>query len=1401
RLAGASGGELVPDRPRPAHPTYRGGGERQVLGADLSAALRGLARREGATLFMVLAAALDQLLQRHTGDDDLLLGYPIAGRSRPEVEPLIGLFLNTLVLRVDLSGGLDFRGLLARVREESLAGFVHQSVPFEKLLEEIRPDRDLSRTPFFQVFLNVLNFPVEEIRIPGIALEADETSSLLAKFDLTLYVDDAGPEIRINWIYNADLFDPDRMSALARQLGSVLEQAAGDPALDLDRFSLVTPEALAVLPDPAVPLAEVWNGPVHHRFAEAARRFPDRPALIDPRGTWTYRQLAARSARLAGELRAAGVGPGDRVAVYAGRCAELPCALLGILQAGAAFLVLDAAYPEPRLLDLLESAAPRAWIALAPAGPPPPGIAAWIESAVSCRLRLEDAAGEDGHADGGLAPGAEVAPGQPAYVAFTSGSTGRPKGILGSHGPLAHFLDWYTGAFEVGPEDRFSMLSGLGHDPLLRDIFVPLSVGATLCIPETGATREPRELLRWMAGQAISVAHLTPALGRLLADAAELEPLEPGTAALGALRRAFFAGDRLRWRDVDRLRGVAPGAICVNFYGATETPQAMGSFTVPADGRRRAGEFVPLGWGIDGVQLLVLGRARGLAGLWERGEIHIRTPYLALGYLDEDAAERFVANPFTGDPADRVYRTGDLGRTRPDGSLEFLGRSDRQVSVRGFRVEPAEIEAALARHPGLREALVGRIDGRLVAYLVARGEDKPTAAELRRFLGGLLPDYMIPAAFVFLQAVPLTPNGKVDWRALPAPEERQERLQALPVSPVEELLATIWSEVFRRGQVSVLDDFFDLGGHSLLAAQVAARVGEAFGIDLPVRSLFEHPTIAGLASVIQEARSASRVQAPPIVPLPRDRDFPLSFAQERLWFLDRLGPGRPVYNMPLAVRLRGALDVGVLEQALGEVVRRQEALRTTFAVVEGRPVQRIAPAQRVRLPVVSLSGLMDPEPEVRRIVLEEARRPFDLGRGPLFNVRLLRLREAESVLLCNVHHILSDGWSVGLLVEELTALYGAFSQGEPSPLSDLPVQYADFAVWQRGWLQGEVLESEISFWKERLAGAPPSLELPTDRPRPAIQTLRGARLLFQFPRATAQSLQSLARGERATVFMVLLGGLAALLARTSHQEDLVVGTPAAGRSRRELERVVGLFVNTLALRIGLEGMPSFRSLLRQAREVVLASHLHQDLPFEKLVEELRVARNLSQAPLFQVMLAAQNVPMPAQGPAGLELTFLEAGTGTSKFDVTFLVSETEEGLAGAVEYSTDLFDATTVRRMVEHWQVLLEAAVADPDRRVSSLPLLTAGERAQLLEWNATERTLPGPELLHEIFAAQAARAPEAEAVVFEGRSLTYAELDAAANRWARHLRRKGVGPEVLVGVCMERSIEQIVALLAILKA
>ncbi|MCP4654216.1 MAG: amino acid adenylation domain-containing protein, partial [bacterium] len=811
--------ELPLDRPRPAVRTSRGASLAMTLPQELSEGLRELSRRRGVTLFMTLLAAFDVLLARTSGQDDLCVGSPIVGRTHAEVEGLIGFFLNALVLRADLAGTPTFLELLERVQKVCEGAYAHQDVPFERLLEELEPERDLSRTPLFQVFFNMLNMPSEELRLPGLQVDLLTPSEFPSRFDLEVYLTDTPAGIRTNWLYNPDLFDRRRMAEVLAQFESLLAQIVEGPDERIDRFSLVTPASKALLGDLGVELSAAWEGSVQAVFADWARRSPDAPAVADASGTWSYRELDVQGNRLAQYLRAHGIGPEDVVAVYGHRSAALAWAVLGVLKAGAAFLILDPESPVPRLVACLRRAAPRGWLQPAAAGALPAELAAAVAETAGCRLILPAIAAADSvpelRAGASVDPAVPVAPDSLAYVAFTSGSTGIPKGILGRHGSLSHFIPWQRERFALGPDDRFCMLSGLAHDPLQRDLFTPVQLGAQLAVPDPDAVAEPQRLAAWMRDEQITVAHLTPAMGQLLSSALAEDP----GLRLPALRWALFVGDRLTRRDVTRLRELAPGVRCVNLYGSTETQRAVGYYPVAEGPEETTKETIPLGRGIADVELLVLDRRGDPAGIGELGEVAVRSPHLALGYLGDPraSAERFTPCALSRRDGERVYRTGDLGRYLPDGNLEYAGRADRQIKIRGFRIEPGEIEAALGEHQGVGQAVVVLRQERLVAYLVPQGS-LPATDVLRSFLRSRLPDFMVPAAFVELAALPLTPNRKVDFQALPMPERArpEETGYVAPRDPQEQLLAAIWAEVLGIDRVGVHDNFFDAGGHSLL---------------------------------------------------------------------------------------------------------------------------------------------------------------------------------------------------------------------------------------------------------------------------------------------------------------------------------------------------------------------------------------------------------------------------------------------------------------------------------------------------------------------------------------------------------------------------------------------------------
>jgi amino acid adenylation domain-containing protein len=1408
--------ELPTDRPRPAVQTYNGATEAFELSRELSDDLKALGRGEGATLFMVLLAAFQTLLYRYTGQDDITVGTPVANRNRAETEGLIGFFVNTLALRARFDGAESFGELLRRVRETTLGAYVHQDVPFEKLVEELQPERDPSRSPLFQVMLALQNAPREELDAPGLKMSRLAGDNRTAKFDLTLEVDDAAPELCCLFEYNTDLFDADTIRRMIGHFRTLLRGIVADPGLRLADLPLLADEErhqlVVAFNDTATDYPR--DKTVHQLFEAQAALTPDSTALVFGEESLTYAELNARANRLAHRLLSLGVEPDTLVGLCVERSIEMVVGLLAVLKAGGAYLPLDPALPRERLAFMLEDT--RACLLLCD-GRSALLFEAWRGEivlldgdAASVARRGEDGASADAPTRDSENPRVPVTPEHLAYVIYTSGSTGTPKGVAISHRAICNHMRWMQGEFGFGESDRVLQKTPLSFDASVWEFYAPLLSGGQLVLARPGGHRDPAYLSELMASAGVTVAQMVPSLWRALVA-------EPGLSNCRALRLAFSGGEALAAALAELIKG-ATGAAVYNLYGPTEV-------TIDATCGEWAGgvgEWVTIGRPVANTRAYVLGAGMSLAPAGVKGELYLGGAQVARGYLNRPGltAERFVPDPLSGEPGARLYKTGDVVKYLPDGRLEYLGRADHQVKVRGFRIEPGEIEAALEAHAGVREARVlaredVRDDKKLVAYVSAAEGGAAVAnlrsnlvRDLRGHLKGRLPEYMVPSSFVVLDELPLTANGKVDRRALlaydagEAEEARGEYVA--PRTPTEELLAGIWSEVLGVERVGARDNFFERGGHSLLTTQVASRVRDRLGVALPLRTVFEAPTVAELAARIEAAAREESAPASPIITVPRDRPLPLSYAQQRLWFIHQLEALDTAYTLPFAFRARGVLRAEVLGETLNEVVRRHEVLRTAFGTQAGEPVQLVAPFRRTALPLEDLGEVPEGEREetALRLAREEAQAPFDLERGPLFRARLVRLGADDHLLLLSLHHIVSDGWSLGVLVREVAALYAAFSNGEPSPLSELPVQYADFAAWQREWLRGEVLETQLSYWRRQLAGSAAALALPTDRPRPPALSFRGARLRFELPAELNDELKRLSRGEGATLFMVLLAAFQTLLYRYTGQDDITVGTPIANRQRGEIEPLIGFFVNTLALRTDLSGDPTFRQLLARVRETTLGAYAHQDVPFEKLVEELHLDRDLSRNPLFQVMFALQSAPVGELELPGLKLRPQQFDDGTARFDMEWHLWEQGGALGGILVYSTDLFDEATARRMLAHFEGLLATIVRAPEGCITELPLLGREEESLLLgEWQQTDAAFAREKCVHELFEEQAALAPDADAVVYGGARLSYRELDEHSNRLARLLRRRGVRCDDVVGVCAERSPEMMVAVLAVLKA
>ncbi len=1410
--------ELPTDRQRPPVHSFRGATQYFEIPQSLSQALNALSRQEGVTLFMTLLAAFQTLLYRYTGQQDILVGSPIAGRNCTEVENLIGFFVNTLVLRTDLSGNPSFQQLLQRVREMAISAYVNQDVPFEKLVEELQPERSLAYNPFFQVLFVLQNAPKQTLELSGLSITPLNVDNSTSKFDLTLAVEPTEQGLRTMWQYNTDLFDAATINRMYEHFQTLLAQIVAQPQQHINELPFLSAtERQQLLVEWNNTQADYPQHCVHELFEVQASKTPDAVAVVFEEEQLTYQQLNHRANQLAHYLTTLGVGPEVLVALYVERSLDMIIGLLGILKAGGVYLPLDPALPTEGLAFRLQDAQVPVLVTQA----------RLIESLSKCTAQVV-CLDKDLNAlakQPNVNPKTLVTPENLIYVLYTSGSTGRPKGVAVEHRQILNYLNGILEKLNLSTGASFATLSTFAADLGNTVIFPSLCTGGCLHIISQERATNPVALADYCRSNPIDCLKIVPShLAALLASPDPEQILPHQCLVIG--------GEAITWELIEQIRQYADCRI-LNHYGPTEA--TVGVLTYPIEQRGSQSPTVPLGRPLPNNQIYLLDKHRQLVPFGVQGEIYIGGDNLARGYLNQPilTVERFIPNPFSDLPGARLYKTGDLARYLPDGNIEFLGRSDYQVKIRGFRIELGEIEAILGTHPAVLQTLVmAREDvpgnKRLVAYVVVKPEQlSPNVSELCGFLKEQLLEYMVPAAFVFLDAMPLTLNGKIDRHALPVPSTSDfisDKSYVAPRNPTEEILNAIWEQVLGLERVSIHDNFFELGGHSLLAMQVNSRIHQAFGVEIPLQLLFESPTIADLASAItsmpsetRKGRDATRTlsfanalsqkqgteEHQTIARIANRQSAPLSFAQQRLWFLAQLEPDSAAYNLVKVTQLLGDLNIGVLQQSLNAIVAHHEVLRTNFIAFDGEPVQVIRESWSVDLKVIDLKDYPESKRTtvVQQLLQNETQRPFNLASDLMLRACLLVISPQEHILLLVMHHIASDGWSKSILSEQLTSLYQAFRNSLPNPLPELPIQYVDYAVWQRQWLESGVLEKQLNYWKQQLLGATPVLELPTDKPRPPVQSYRGAKQSFVLPQSLSKALNALSRQESVTLFMTLLAVFQTLLYRYSGQQDILVGSPIAGRHRAEIEGLIGFFVNTLVLRTDLSGNPSFRKLLQRVRMTAMAAYTHQDLPFEKLVEELQPERSLSYNPLFQVMFVLQNTPKQKLELPGLSITSLDVDKLTSQLDLTLAVEHTEQGLRTIWEYSTDLFDAPTITRMSEHFQTLLEQIVANPQQHIDELPLLTATERQKLLvEWNNAQADYP-QHCVHEFFEVQSSKTPDAVAVVFEDQQLTYRELNNRANQLAHYLRTLGVGTDVLVGICVERSLEMVIGLLGILKA
>jgi len=1408
---------LPTDRPRPAVQTTAGAYHEFALSVELSQKLTKLSQEQGVTLFMMLLAAFDTLLYRYTEQSDILVGTPIANRNRSEIEGLIGFFVNTLVLRTDLSGNPSFAELLTRVRLMAMDAYAHQDLPFEMLVEVLQPERDLSHAPLFQVDFLLQNDPLATVELTGLTVSPLPIETVTAKFDLTLGMQNTGNGLVGVWEYNTDLFDHSTIARMAGHFVTILAAIVANPSERIDQLPMLT----------AVEQHQLfveWNDTqadypqdkcIHQLFEQQVRFTPDAVAVIFENQQLTYGELNTQANQLAHYLQDIGVKPEVLVGIYLERSLSIIVTFLAILKAGGGYVPLDPDYPQQRLADISEDSQFSVLITQQKLlnSLPVQGVKVIVLDTESEMLTNQSPAN----------PVSEVKPENLTCLLYTSGSTGKPKGVMLTHAALVNHSSAISEVFALTSADRVLQFASFSFDVAAEEIFPTWYKGATVVLRPTQMFPDFASFAQFIAQESLSVLNITPAYWHEWAVAVS----QDNATVPPSLRLVAVGGDAVLLETVTIWRQVVGDRVnCLNVYGPTEASVTaiVHDLLHP---QSETANSVLIGRPIANTQAYILDRHLQPVPVGVKGELHLCGVRLARGYLNrpELTEEKFIPNPFSGSrgaeilansqslvSSSRLYKTGDLARYLPDGNIECFGRIDNQVKIRGFRIELGEIEAVLNQYIDvqtscviIREDTPG--DKYLVAYVVPYPEKIPTISELRQFLSRNLPLYMVPQAFVFLDFLPLTPNRKVDRRALPAPDLSSNRTDKYvpPRTPTEEMLAQIWAQVLKVEQVGIHDNFFEIGGHSLLATQLVSRIRSHFQVELPLRNLFAAATVAQLADLIgQSQRQNLEITVPPILPRAENAELSLSYAQQRLWFLDQLQPNSSLYNIPLALRLAGFLEVAALEQSLEEIIHRHEALRTNFITIDGKPTQIIQTVRNWQLSVIELQHLprLEQETSAQELAITQAIQPFDLASGSLLRATLVVLSETEHILLICMHHIVSDEWSMGVFIQELATSYNAYAQGQSANTAPLPIQYADFAIWQRQWLVGEVLQSQLSYWKQQLADAPALLSLPTDRPRPAVQKFLGAYQEFALSLELTQGLMQLSQQQGVTLFMTLLAGFDTLLYRYTGQSDILVGTPIANRNHSEIEGLIGFFVNTLVMRTDLSADPSFSSLLGRVREMALSAYAHQDLPFEMLVEALQPQRNLSHTPVFQVAFVFQNTPNSQVELTGLTVSPLVVENTTAKFDLTLAMENTGTGLVGVWEYNTDLFDSSTIERMASHFVTLLEGIVANPCEPISQLPLLTAVEQQQLLiEWNDTQVNYPHDLCIHQLFEEQVERKPDAVAVVFEEQQLTYHELNCRANQLAHYLRSHGVGADVLVGICVERSLEMIVGLLAILKA
>ena len=1379
--------ELPTDYPRPPVMNFEGGMVNLEIDAATIAKLKQYSSLKSATLFMTLIAAYNILLARLTGQEDIITGVPVAGRGHADLQNIIGMFINTVTLRNYPRFELTFEVFLEAVRQNTLAAFANQDYQFEMLLEKLKLKRDSSRNPLFDTVFNYQNMAVDGDReLSGtVKFSPYEYEATHTKFDITMYVAESGDSVQIHCNYRTSLLKKTTIEYIMNEYLRLLQVITENPRLKIREYPIFLRSNLPATVQRIIPQVnyepfpeEAVRQSIGKYFETQVKKYHNQVAVKTDKGTWTYGELNARANQIAWALIHQQT-VGQTVALLFEHGAEMIAVMLGALKAGSIYVPLDPDYPAERLKFMLEDSQAlriitnNANLASAEALN---RLDRGIQIINVDQLDMPESN-----------PAIEVKPEAIAYIIYTSGSTGNPKGVTQTHRNILKFAGEFINLLHLNPGDRLALFTSYSHTVAVIDIFSALFSGATVYPYDVKYSGDMIQMVRWLKAERITIYHSVPTVYRYCMDALAKDECLPD------MRMVVIGGEAVHQSDVERYREhFGDGCFFVNLFGASEiliaTAYLMNKTT------KITKPLVPIGYPVPGVEVYLLNEDNRETGVYGYGEIVYRSDFLSPGYwrLEDKTREVFGSDPIKHNGT--VYRSGDWGRLLPDGTFEYTGRKDQQVKIRGFRIELSEIEDALVTLAGIKKCTViakQRADGEsiLAGYYVPLEGWTITADEIREKLKQKLPDYMIPAYLQSFEELPLTPNGKIDRMALSAPDENlmvSANYEA-PRNVTEVKLVDIWREVLRVAKVGIHDNFFERGGHSLKAANLAARIHKEFNVEIPLRQVFQLPTIKELANYLTRA-DHSIFSA--IEPTPSREYYPVSSAQKRMYILNQLEEAGNSYNIPGVIEVEGPLEQNRLKEAFQQLIRRHESFRTSFALIDGQPTQRIHPEVDFRI-----EYLMADEPEVAEVIRRFIR-PFDLSKAPLLRVGLIRFKEERHLLVYDMHHIISDGTSMGILMREFARVYN----GETLP--ELRIQYKDFSEWQQKLFYAEAIQKQEAYWLSTFAGEIPVLDLPVDYPRPAVQSFTGDRFGIEIEPALTQQLNVLTAQTGTTMFMLLLAVYTTLLSRYTGQEDIIVGSPIAGRGHADLEKIIGMFVNTLALRNYPEAAKKFRDYLIEVKQNALAAYENQDYQFEELVEKLNLRRDLSRNPLFDTMLALQNMDMSSSEIAGLKFTPYDFKNEISKFDLTIWAVESGPTIQLDIEYCTQLFKKETIERLARHFRNILVRTVRNPDLTLGEIDPLSEAERKQLLEeFNNTRLAYPQDKTIHGLFEEQVERTPDNIALIFEDQALTYRELNAKADSLASVLLEKGVTTDNIIGIMVKRSLEMIIGLLGILKA